>query len=364
MGLDLANPRERQLAMDRLAVGVRPTMRGSAMKERRKTARSFKALRDAGIAKQAQAKIRSANFRKSQLAQQAAQQEAAKRLKAQRITHAQTLAQARDDALRAKLQQRTEEQAASQEELVRRASARWNTPAPPTRGPSPPRNPERGADDDYIPSSTEGLQKGERYVDMDYVLAEGIRASTAAKRFSFPMLKLGKRVKTAAALEQESEALAEDLLNSFKAGLGDPFDLLSGPTGLDDDSSSEEEWDPKSKLPYMPRRKLDKRLANALIMIAAPLGQIERELRAHDREVAQERLLPSSQSRIAMQAVAAQIALVGTVQRSEEREEVGPAPHGFCYVQVNDQVYLTSEGGNGSMVYVGEADRIFICHRP
>ncbi|KAJ7024512.1 hypothetical protein C8F04DRAFT_1270210 [Mycena alexandri] len=374
--LNFAKPQERQRAMDRLTVGVAPTIRGTGMKQRHRSAvEELQALRDAGISKQAERAAQAKLRRKSALVQQVAQREATERLRAQRAARAQApaqraaqqeanRAQARDDILRAKLDQRAAEQEAAQNELVRRASTRWATPAPASRNRSPPRNLEGGPTEDGLSSSAANLQKGERYVNMDHILLEGIRSSTALKRFSFPMLKLPKRVKTAAALEQESEALAEDLLNSFKAGLGDPFDLLFGPTGLDDNSSSEEEWDPKSKLPYMPRRKLDKRLANALIMIAAPLGRLERELRAHDCDVARERLLPWPDSRLAMQVVAAEIVSFGAAKRSMEREEVGPAPHGFSYVQVHDEIFLTCDDGEGSMVYVGDANQIFIRHKP
>ncbi|KAJ7302315.1 hypothetical protein DFH08DRAFT_826803 [Mycena albidolilacea] len=51
-----------------------------------------------------------------------------------------------------------------------------------------------------------------------------------------------------------------------------------------------------------------------------------------------------------LEPVAAQIVEVGATKRSRERAEVGPAPHGFEYVQVGESVFLTAIEGNGSMM--------------
>jgi hypothetical protein len=45
--------------------------------------------------------------------------------------------------------------------------------------------------------------------------------------------------------------------------------------------------------------------------------------------------------RLAMQAVVAQIVVVGAQKKSMERDELGPALQGFCYVQVK-YVYRAS----------------------
>jgi hypothetical protein len=79
-----------------------------------------------------------------------------------------------------------------------------------------------------------------------------------------------------------------------------------------------------------------------------------------------------------LEPVATQIIEVGATKRSQERAEVGPAPHGFEYVQVGyaraqlllnfdlfsnrESVFLTAIEGNGSMIYVGTSDSIFVVH--
>ncbi|KAJ7351940.1 hypothetical protein DFH08DRAFT_805239 [Mycena albidolilacea] len=63
-----------------------------------------------------------------------------------------------------------------------------------------------------------------------------------------------------------------------------------------------------------------------------------------------------------LEPVAVQIIEVGAAKRSRERAEVGPAPHGFEYVQVRESVFLTAIEGNGSMMYVGTSDSIFVVH--
>ncbi|KAJ7301968.1 hypothetical protein DFH08DRAFT_827072 [Mycena albidolilacea] len=63
-----------------------------------------------------------------------------------------------------------------------------------------------------------------------------------------------------------------------------------------------------------------------------------------------------------LEPVAAQIVEVGATKRSRERAEVGPAPHGFEYVQVGESVFLTAIEGNGSMMYVGASDSIFVVY--
>ncbi|KAJ7699406.1 hypothetical protein B0H16DRAFT_1749439 [Mycena metata] len=220
-----------------------------------------------------------------------------------------------------------------------------------------------------LPASQEDLlEKGERFVNMDFAFWDNIRASLSPDRFPFSLDEdvLPKLLKDHVSLETQSEALAEHLLESFKAGKGDPFDLLdtaprsTSPGGSD----SSDEWDPNSKLPYMPRLKVDKRIANALVMVAAPIGRLQKDLRAHDQEVIQERYRPWPSAREAMAQVTAEIVAVGAERKLTEREEIGPAPLGFSYVQFNDQIYLARDDGDESMVYVAEADSVIICQIP
>ncbi|KAJ7914616.1 hypothetical protein B0H13DRAFT_2325204 [Mycena leptocephala] len=141
--------------------------------------------------------------------------------------------------------------------------------------------------------------------------------------------------------DPETLALAQQMVDSFKAGLGDPFDLWQNPPVADDSSSDEDEWNPNGGLPYFPRRKINRRVANALTMIVTTLGQLEADQYAEERRIRAER----------------------AAKKSMERCELGPAPHRFCYVQVGDEIYLASEDGDGSLVYVAEADMVLIRYR-
>ncbi|KAJ7301489.1 hypothetical protein DFH08DRAFT_821190 [Mycena albidolilacea] len=77
-----------------------------------------------------------------------------------------------------------------------------------------------------------------------------------------------------------------------------------------------------------------------------------------DRQKIREKLYQAA----LLEPVAAQIVEAGAAKRSRERAEVGPAPHGFEYVQVGESVFLTAIDGNESMMYVGTSDSIFVVH--
>ncbi|KAF7336554.1 hypothetical protein MSAN_01122900 [Mycena sanguinolenta] len=201
---------------------------------------------------------------------------------------------------------------------------------------------------------------------------EGIKASTSPTRLPFVLPRdiiclLKKRKSGPRIVDDDvTVALAEHMLAAFKAGHGHPLDLWKSPQVLDSSSEDDDEWDPEGGLPYCPRRKINWRVANALSMITLTIGQLERDQRAEERRRRAERYTPWPQMRIAMQAVHAEVVAAGAVKKLLERDEIGPAPVGFHYVQVNDQVYLASEDEddeNGSIVYVAEADKVVICHR-
>jgi hypothetical protein len=141
--------------------------------------------------------------------------------------------------------------------------------------------------------------------------------------------------------DEETLALAQQMVDSFKAGLGDPFDLWQNPPVMDSSDEDEDEWNPNGGLPYFPRRKINRRVANALTMIATTLGQLEADQYAEERRIRAERYVPWPHMRLAMQAVVAQIVVVGAQKKSMERDELGPALHRFCYVQVK-YVYRAS----------------------
>ncbi|KAJ6585958.1 hypothetical protein B0H19DRAFT_1250704 [Mycena capillaripes] len=165
---------------------------------------------------------------------------------------------------------------------------------------------------------------GERSQDMDYETFHGIQTSLSRDRFRFPLPKLkprpakarGKKAQSADD-DEETVALAQEMVESFKAGLGDPFDLWQSPPAHDGESS-EDKWDPASGLPYFPRRRIDSCVSDALTMIATTLGQLEADQKAQERRFKIERYLPWPHIRLAMQEVAAQIIAVGAEKRSLE----------------------------------------------
>ncbi|KAJ6447695.1 hypothetical protein C8R45DRAFT_1115746 [Mycena sanguinolenta] len=196
---------------------------------------------------------------------------------------------------------------------------------------------------------------------------QGIKASLSPNRppFVLPAVTRRERKKRGQIsrdlADEETVELAEKMLQAFKAGLGDPFDLWRSPPVVDS-SSSEDEWDPNGGLPYCPRphQIINKRVANALTMISQPLGQLQRAMEAEDHRLRCEKYRPWPHAKLAMEAVLGEVVAVGTVKKLLERDEIGPAPHGFGYIQVNDEVYLVSEDGKGSMVYIAEAHRVQI----
>ncbi|KAJ7117998.1 hypothetical protein C8R43DRAFT_960500 [Mycena crocata] len=152
------------------------------------------------------------------------------------------------------------------------------------------------------------------------------------------------------------------------------------------DASSEEDFDPTAGLPYCPRWKISSRRANSMIVLAATLSaeEIQAEfaikrailqrqearrtmvrVAAQILEVGAERaakreILLRRQALRTMALVVQQIVEVGSSKRTLEKTEVGPPPHGFAFVQVDDDLHLTRIGGDGSLVYVDKATRVFI----
>ncbi|KAJ7277864.1 hypothetical protein C8J57DRAFT_1222646 [Mycena rebaudengoi] len=53
---------------------------------------------------------------------------------------------------------------------------------------------------------------------------------------------------------------------------------------------------------------------------------------------------------------------VGAEKRSKECAELGPAPSGFSYIQIGDNIHLTATDGNGSTMYIAHAASVRIVH--
>ncbi|KAF7373739.1 hypothetical protein MSAN_00585000 [Mycena sanguinolenta] len=155
---------------------------------------------------------------------------------------------------------------------------------------------------------------------------EGIKASTSPTRLPFVLprdiIRLLKKRKSGPWIVDDdvTVALAEHMLQAFKAGHGHPLDLWKSPPVVDSSSEDDDEWDTE---------------------VACPT--LERDQRAEERRRRAERYAPWPHMRVAMQTVLTEVVAVGAVKKLLERDEIGPAPLGFHYVQVKDQVYLASE---------------------
>ncbi|KAJ7458438.1 hypothetical protein FB451DRAFT_1507580 [Mycena latifolia] len=167
--------------------------------------------------------------------------------------------------------------------------------------------------------------------------------------------------------DEETRAIAQHMLDAYVANGTEPLVTMLEP--FDDiDLSSEDKYDLSCGLPYCPRLNIDRRRVDAVLMISGMLAQLETERQAAEK--AEKVAYVPPHARIpwlfvhAMKQVATEIRSVGAVKKSMKRVELGPAPHGFCYVQVEDRVYLIADDGDGSMVYIAEASAVIVCSRP
>jgi hypothetical protein len=94
--------------------------------------------------------------------------------------------------------------------------------------------------------------------------------------------------------------------------------------------SDDDEYDPASGLPYMPRFKISRHRAHAMVVVAAWIGAQE----AHAEQAAKRATRQWRDAKRTMVQVVAQILEVGANKRRLEKSEIGPAPHGFQYVQL------------------------------
>ncbi|KAK7049197.1 hypothetical protein R3P38DRAFT_2505388 [Favolaschia claudopus] len=201
---------------------------------------------------------------------------------------------------------------------------------------------------------------------MDPAVYAGVKASTSPNRLAFILpqvphsLKTRRKKNTEYADDEYTTALAEAMVEDFKAGLGDPSDLWQfPPPDEDSDSDASEEYDPDA----VPRRKISTRIAMALVIAASSLGKLEMEVDAEEIRLRRERYAPSPYAWLIMQPVFASILDVGACKTVLEYREVGPAPVGYTHIQVYDQVHLRKDL-DGSTSYVGEADCTRVVRRP
>ncbi|KAJ7457412.1 hypothetical protein FB451DRAFT_1183319 [Mycena latifolia] len=192
------------------------------------------------------------------------------------------------------------------------------------------------------------------YINMDLILFDNLSKQNHAKKLQAPLIKYDD--------SDEMQALAQRMLDAYVVDGTEPLVTMLEPF---DDMSSEDEYDPNSGLPYIPRLKINRRRVDAALMISNTVADLAVERRAAECAA---RTLHYHCTRVrpwlhvrAMKQVAAEIRKVGATKRSKERSELGPAPHGFSYVQLENQVYLVADNGDGSMVYIAEASAMVIC---
>ncbi|KAJ7463447.1 hypothetical protein B0H11DRAFT_2240922 [Mycena galericulata] len=117
------------------------------------------------------------------------------------------------------------------------------------------------------------------------------------------------------------------------------------------DPSSEDEFDPNGILPYCPWYKISS--GRAKEMYDQSMRRVVEDAQA---ELAVKRAMRQrQQAKREMAAVAAQIIQVGAWKKALERAEIGPAPLGFQYVQIGEDIYLARSEWDPSMVYVAPA---------
>ncbi|KAK7022234.1 hypothetical protein R3P38DRAFT_2780296 [Favolaschia claudopus] len=207
---------------------------------------------------------------------------------------------------------------------------------------------------------------GENATPMDPTVYAGIKASLSPNRpvFVLPQISHSLKKRRVKGVEYSDDdytiALADAMVDNFKAGLGDPSDLWRyPPCEQDSDSDASDECDADS----VPRLKISTRIAQALVIAASTLGKLEMRVDAEDARLKKERYAPSPRAWLMMQPVYASIREVGACKRSSECREVGPAQVGYSHIQVHDQVYLRKDL-DGSTSYVGEAALTRVRTRP
>ncbi|KAJ7748909.1 hypothetical protein B0H16DRAFT_1847887 [Mycena metata] len=128
------------------------------------------------------------------------------------------------------------------------------------------------------------------------------------------------------------------------------------------EASDEDDYNPASGLPYCPRWNISRRRGNAIFELSLRLSPEEAAAKRDREERRDQRRRMLEDRRRARRAlftpVFNQLIEVGAVKKSCEKAEIGPAPQGFEYVQMNDDIFLS---GNGSLTHVGSAEnaRIF-----
>ncbi|KAJ7075022.1 hypothetical protein B0H15DRAFT_956837 [Mycena belliarum] len=134
--------------------------------------------------------------------------------------------------------------------------------------------------------------------------------------------------------DEETKYIAQAMLDQYIAHGTDPLETMLEPCESDEMSSSEED---NSGLPYVPRPKIHRRRVLAVLRIQGQIAQIENERHAAERAARTlqyaTRDVPWLHART-MKRVMAEVRTVGTSKKAAEREEKGPAPCGFSYIQV------------------------------
>ncbi|KAJ7491795.1 hypothetical protein B0H11DRAFT_2228598 [Mycena galericulata] len=122
------------------------------------------------------------------------------------------------------------------------------------------------------------------------------------------------------------------------------------------EASSEDEFDPNGILPYCPRYNISSGRAKEMY-----IQSMRRVVEVAQAELAVKRAMRQrEQAKRQMAAVAAQILQVGAWKKALERAEIGPAPLGFQFLQIGEDIYLARSERDPSMVYVAPALSVYI----
>ncbi|KAJ7758451.1 hypothetical protein DFH07DRAFT_958298 [Mycena maculata] len=161
--------------------------------------------------------------------------------------------------------------------------------------------------DSLLKATVVDPQKGERHKGMDYVLGTPRKKKDHAAEYRD---------------SPETLAMADVMLVEYYSRRRDHLADYRPVAG--ESESSEEEYDPNSTLPYIPRLKISKRRVNAFLLIHGTIARLEaKEKAAATAARLAARLAERARMKAAMSPVFAQIVDVGAARKSTQ--EVGPA---------------------------------------
>ncbi|KAJ7239438.1 hypothetical protein C8J57DRAFT_1372553 [Mycena rebaudengoi] len=114
------------------------------------------------------------------------------------------------------------------------------------------------------------------------------------------------------------------------------------------DASTDEDDEVMPDAP--PRWNVSRRRANAMVVAVSVSFRAKVEELERNRAARLARQVPWESARLTMAQVASEIIAHGAEKKSMERHELGPAPCGFEYLTIGEEVHLARTDGNGSTI--------------